>query len=282
MREIFKYNLYLLFCAGIISGCSSVRDLKIEKSVISGPVSQLPVHIVRQLDSSMMDLSLSIGYNKSEQIPIQNNYNIENSYWEKPEFLLDAHLDYKLKERLAIFAGLDYSYTKNSILTGGILGVGIFDTVSNFATRFDLGIKINTMHRNANYSYWRESSYGGRYLERDSVNRENSTWDGFASITINTVEPDRIINPFLRIAYIHQNILKLVVGPWPGDDVISLNVNNLLFSLGMSIGVFRNTYIVTGVNYNLVYLPNYVKPLSNFMPFIRFHYEFKPPSKIDM
>jgi hypothetical protein len=275
VKQTIKVCIYAFILLVVLSGCTIYKDLKVNNSEISGPVAQLPVNIVRHKDTSVIDLSVGVGYNLNKQKVIENNYNIENSVWNINQLMIDAYLDIKFKNGIAFFAGFDYSQSETRILSGGIIGLGRFDTISSYATRIDAGVKINSMHHNANFTYFKESTFGGGGWINDSTLKDFTSFDLFLSFTLNTTRKDWLINPFIRMAYIHQNILSIRVGPLLGSDAVSLNVNNVILSTGISIEAFKNMYIITGLHYNLVYLPNYVKPFSNFMPFVRVGYEFE-------
>jgi len=230
----------------ILSGCTTIKTLYLQDVEVTGPINQSPVHITDSTETPSVTFSMRFSYNPEKEIKAQsegtpmvnsegfyqvdtiynndgtityketpgaNNYfyQEQNLTWNFASVTAGLDMDIKLTQNFALFAGVNYAGGNNKSLWGGTGGIGIFGINNGIAFRLDAGLHIQTIAFNAytiaeitETDFWGSTDeYVMFYHDID----EETYFDPFVNMTINSAKKDWILNFFLNAGYSVQSLL---------------------------------------------------------------------------
>ncbi|MBX3043542.1 MAG: hypothetical protein KIT33_03485 [Candidatus Kapabacteria bacterium] len=264
--------LYVISVFVLLVSCTA-ENMIVHNAEVKSRAAYLPVHITKPCDTSRVDASIGISHNKNKNFQLIPDERLEKGEVTIVNTIIDAHFDYKVDNKIGIFAGFDGGLTDGKILFGSMLGIGHIEKYDNFAIRYDVGAGFDFRHIDADFSYNFKWLMGEGRLY-DSTRGSSFAWNYFGSVTFNTVRRDNYPTLFLRIAYVNQSLFKVTTWDNLAYESEGIRNHNLLISGGVSIDLSPSYYLVIGGNYIYTFANKYTNSVNNILPFIRINYTF--------
>ena len=242
---LFVFSFFLILIL-TITGCSpstTTTKIYLQDIEVSGPISQLPVHIT---DSTVSGITISprVSFNTKKtfrgkidshtlvnseglfqidtvkniddtyyfiETPGANNYPFtgKNLTWNIAEFNAALDFDFKVSRSVGFFMGTNYSVIDQKSLWGGIFGLGLMGSGKNACFRVDLGFTIQQIPYEAYtiVSVTQTSSTGTSSYVYDYTDIGTEThFNPFLNLTLNSANPEWLFNIFIQAGYSTQTL----------------------------------------------------------------------------
>lgn len=266
--------VFIAYILILLVSCTA-ENMIVHNAEVKSRAAYLPVHISKPGDSSRIDASFGVSYNKNKYFQLIPNERLEKGEISIINTVLDLNVDYKIDNKVAIFTSINGGLTEGKLLLGSMLGIGQIVKYNDFAIRYDLGLGFDFRNINADFSYdfdgW---VFGGSGRKTDSMRGNSFAWNYFGAITFNTLWHADYPNLFLRVAYMNQSLFKVSVWDKLAYESEGIRNHNLIVSTGASLDLSPTFYLVIGLNYNYTIANHYAYSQHNILPFIRINYCF--------
>jgi hypothetical protein len=274
--KIVSMIAILLFLSIFMMSCT-VENLIIHDANIRAASPNIPVHIVKNGDSTRLELSSSLSINDDKKININNEYKIEKGELTIRNNIIDAHLDYIIDNKIAIFTGLEFAKSDDKFLPGIMLGFGFIKKYSNCALRFDVGAAYKANDAELRYSYLTNWNFpnGEARVYDSSFGNVNYLPDIFTAVTFNTLHLNDKFDLFVRMVYYSRSNMSLLQFGILDGEGTSVILDNLMLGGGFSFNLGNGFYSILGFDYNLVFTDMRRSPYTHLKPFISVNYNIK-------
>ena len=223
------------------------RTIYLQEIEVSGPLNESPIHLSDSADTPSITFSPKFSYNTKNTVTgmvsghtlvnedgifeidtIYNpdgtinhyekttganryQFNENNMTWYLPDIVMSLDVDVKITRNFALFGGLNYTSTNNRGLWGGNFGLGLYGaSKKGFGFRLDMGAHLQSIYYDA---YTVEDvvitgpSVSDNYVIFYHDTDESSHINPFINFTVNSCNPEWLINFFINIGYSGQTII---------------------------------------------------------------------------
>lgn len=212
---------------------------------VNGPLNQSPIHLTDKSETPSITFTPGFSYNTTksvqgkiaghtmvnedgifqvdtifnsdgsinhyEEAPAANRYQYtkNNLNWFLPSVKAGLDIDFKITKNFGLFGGINYSTSSNKNLWGGNFGLGLYGAgESGMAFRLDVGAHIQSISYDA-YTVEKvviTGAYSSEYVLFYHDIDENSNFNPFINLTINSCKTDWLFNFFLNFGYSTQTL----------------------------------------------------------------------------
>lgn len=290
MKKSFL-SICVLLMFILFNGCA-IKEAYLLRADVDGPASQVPIHLTKSLQNDNINLSMRASGNtlqhiegnvsrRNKNIYTDSLYSGNNLGWDVSKFSFNIDADIKLGRNVALFGGFDISQTSKDYLVGGNFGLGFVGGDSLNAIRFDAGMKFQSMRVKG--FYYAEGEVLPFNLDFNFialVDKEDSRFNPFFSLTYNSTHKDWFVNPFFQLGYLRQDLFNIDVGREGGlflvsdDIVLNSSISILSFSPGINLALGKNQNLLAGIRYFYLTSINDLENNSMFLPFAQIDFRF--------
>jgi hypothetical protein len=256
MRKYLFFFICTIYLIAILSGCMVTETTYIQKLNVSGPINNVPLHLNPTADTNSIHITPHVTVNSVKKIEgrieghspvdINGNYQVDtirdsqgyiklierdgvniydfkgrNLYWEIPNYTISMDLDFKLSQKFAISAGINYSSSNGDGLWGGNIGAGYIIKGESICARLEGGILLQTLKYGAYSavqikvtSLFSNSSTTQVEYFRDI--KKDTYMNFYGSFTLYTSKLSWPLNFYTQLAFYKQTIADFK----PSDYVI--------------------------------------------------------------
>jgi len=238
----------LILSAYLLGGCVVKQTVYLQDVRVSGPVDQLPLHLVSGDENDIFTLSPKLYINTTKQIDgkveehskVNKNgvYQLdttfdnsgkftlsgsgENKYdyagnnlnWNMPDALAGIDFDLKLSRVFSFFGSFDYSSIEKQGLFSGAAGFGINSRKPHYGSRFDFGVVWQSMHNEISSAVVTTTSQLFGSSQQSVILYKDrgisSTYDFFADWTVNSINSSLPLDYYFGIGVFSQTIYDYV------------------------------------------------------------------------
>ena len=246
-KDLFLFVILLILIVFLLFiGCSpstTITKIYLQDIEVSGPISQLPVHITDSTVSGII-ISPRVSFNTKKtfrgkidghtlvnsqgvfqidtaknidgtyyfiETPDSNKYpfNGKNLTWNIADITASVDFDFKVSRGVALFMGANYSVVNQKSLWGGLAGLGLMGSGKNASYRVDLGFTMQQIPYEAYtiVSVTQTSSLGTSSYVCDYTDIGTEThFNPFLSLTLNSANPEWLLNIFIQAGYSTQTL----------------------------------------------------------------------------
>jgi hypothetical protein len=288
MKEII-YSAFIFCLFLFFNGCT-IKEAYLLRADVDGPASQIPIHLTKSLTKDNINLSVGVSGNtkqhiegnvsrRSRNIYTDSLYAGKNLGWDVSKFSFNVDADFKLGKNVALFGGFNISESSNNALVGGNLGLGFVGGDSLNAIRFDAGLIYQRM--SVNGYYYTEAEFLPFNFDFNFiafVDKEEGYINPFFSLTYNSAHKDWLINPFLQLGYVSQDLFNINAGGEGGlllvneDIVLKSTISILSLSPGINLALGENQNLLVGVRYFYLMTDDDLDNKNMFIPFAQVNF----------
>ncbi len=288
MKEII-YSAFIFCLFLFFNGCT-IKEAYLLRADVDGPASQIPIHLTKSLTKDNINLSLGVSGNtkqhiegnvsrRSRNIYTDSLYAGKNLGWDVSKSTFNVDADFKLGKNVALFSGFNISESSNNALVGGNLGLGFVGGDSLNAIRFDAGLIYQRM--SVNGYYYTEAEFLPFNFDFNFiafVDKEEGYINPFFSLTYNSAHKDWLINPFLQLGYVSQDLFNINAGGEGGlllvneDIVLKSTISILSLSPGINLALGENQNLLVGVRYFYLMTDDDLDNKNMFIPFAQVNF----------
>jgi hypothetical protein len=273
------------FCLFVLFNGCAIKEAYLLRANVDGPASQIPIHLTKSLDKDNISLSMRASGStlrhiegnvsrRSNNIYTDSLYSNKNLGWDISKFSFNIDADFKLGKNVALFGGFDFSESPKDFIFGANMGFGFVGGDSLNAIRFDMGLKYQSM-RVEGY-YYAEAEVLPFNLDFNYialVDKEEGNFNPFFSLTYNSTHKDWLVNPFVQMGYVLQDLFNIRVGRDAGlflvNEDITLKSRISIFSIspGVNLALGENQNLLIGARYFYLMSIDNLNNQSLFYPF---------------